>query len=136
MSWSIWSLNFQYFYFIFNLRSIYLLSMQSFYPSPILACLDWGGEGWGMGGSKVELAKNKLILGQLYSTLPPSSSIQIDHKRWQHNSFLVRIYDFPPRPPQQFSPPSYGYLLYNSPKYLPQTFPYFWGVKKNFFFFK
>ena len=33
-----------------------------------------------MEGGKVELTENRLILGQFYSTPPPSPSIQIDHK--------------------------------------------------------
>ena len=42
-----------------------------------------GGEGRGVKGSRVELAENRLILGQIYSTLlystpPPSPSIQMD----------------------------------------------------------
>ena len=41
-------------------------------------------DGGGMRGSRVELAENRLILSQiystlLYSTLPPSLSIQTDH---------------------------------------------------------
>ena len=32
-----------------------------------------------MKGSRVELAENRLILGQIYSIAPPSPSIQTDH---------------------------------------------------------
>ena len=52
------------------------------------------GEGEGVKESKIVLAKNKLILCQIYSTLPPSPSIQIDHKaRGYHQSFnaLVKL---------------------------------------------
>ena len=34
----------------------------------------------GVEESRVEFAKNRLILGQFYSTFPPSPSIQIDHQ--------------------------------------------------------
>ena len=36
-------------------------------------------DGRGKEGSKVELAENRLILSQIYSTPPPSPSIQIDY---------------------------------------------------------
>ena len=38
------------------------------------------GEGGGVEGSRVKLAENRLILGQLYYTPPLSPSIQTDHK--------------------------------------------------------
>ena len=38
------------------------------------------GEGGGVVESRVELAKNKLIFGQIYSTPLHSSLIQTDHK--------------------------------------------------------
>ena len=38
------------------------------------------GEGGGVEGSRVELAENRLILGQLYYIPPPFPSIQMDHK--------------------------------------------------------
>ena len=44
------------------------------------------GKGGGVEESRVELAKNKLLLGQIYSTLLPSPSIQTDHKyKWRKN---------------------------------------------------
>ena len=47
----------------------------------------WKGEGGGVEESRVVYVKNKLILYQiystlLYSTLPPSPSIQTDHKEF------------------------------------------------------
>ena len=40
--------------------------------------IEGGGEG--VERSRVKLIKNKLILGQIYSTPPLSPSIQMDHK--------------------------------------------------------
>ena len=39
-----------------------------------------------MKGSRVEFAKNRLILDQLYSIPPPSPSIQMDHKGYLGDS--------------------------------------------------
>ena len=39
-----------------------------------------------MKGSRVEFAKNRLILDQLYSIPPPSLSIQMDHKGYLGDS--------------------------------------------------
>ena len=40
----------------------------------------------GVKGSRVEFAKNRLILDQLYSIPPPSPSIQMDHKGYLGDS--------------------------------------------------
>ena len=47
------------------------------FPKDLLGLRDEGG---GVEGSRIELVENKLILGQLSSTPPPSASIQTDHK--------------------------------------------------------
>ena len=42
------------------------------------------GERGRVEGSRIELARNILILGQFHYTLPPSPSIQTDHKLCLH----------------------------------------------------
>ena len=52
-----------------------------------MACLGEGGEGGGVKGSRVELAKNKLILWWIYSTLLPlplpQSKQTINVPKWE-----------------------------------------------------
>ena len=60
--------------------------IRHIYKSPF----GWKGEGGGVEGSRVEFVENRLILGQIYSTLlystpPHFPSIQTDHKFFPSN---------------------------------------------------